>query len=149
MILSPSIQVSRYMKNLIFTSLFLIFVSCSPIENFEKNTVEKLYAELKKQKDFKSDLTENTLIEFLQNVNILKLKNGEKIEQEYLFEKFECNCRDKISIQYSNENDQFELNVYEEYFEKDIDWCPETSYFFSFKLNNSQVENVKLEQIAG
>jgi hypothetical protein len=137
------------MKKLILTSLFLIFLSCNSNENLERNTIEKLFVELKKQKDFESDLTLNTLIEFFKNVNISKLTSGKKIEQEYLFENIECDCRDRISIQYSSEKNQYELIIYEEYFIKDLDWCPETSYFFSFKLNNNQVENVKLEQIAG
>ena len=138
------------MKKFILSISVLFFLaSCSSNENFEKKTVEKLYAELKKQNNFESELTENTLFKFLKNVNIAELKAGKKIDQEYLFENFKCDCRDKLSIAYSLENNRFELKIYEEFFEKDLDWCPETTYFFSFKLENNQIKEVKLEQIAG
>jgi len=137
------------MKTLIFTSLILIFLSCDSKEKFEKDAVGKLFAELKKQNNFESDLTENILFEFLKNVNIVELKNGKEIEREFLFENFKCDCRDKLSITYSKENNRFELKVYESYFEKDLDWCPETSYFFSFQLDKNKIKEVKLDQIAG
>ena len=138
------------MKKLFFGfSILILLSSCNLNKKFEKHTVEKLYVELKKEKNFESDLNETMLFEFLKNVNIAELKKGKKIEQDYFFESFKCDCQDKLSISYSNENNKFELNIYEESFEKDLDWCPETTYLFSFQIESTEIKNVMLEQIAG
>lgn len=138
------------MKKISFTIVLLIlFASCNSSKNFEKSTVKNLYLALKNQQDFKSDLTENTLFEFLKNVNILELENGIEFEKELFFEKCECDCKDKISIKCSKGGKLFELNIYEESFENDLDWCPETSYIFTFQIKNNKIQDFRLKFIAG
>ena len=77
------------------------------------------------------------------------MKNGKVIEKKFLFEDIKCNCNDRLSISYNKENQYFELNVYEEFFEKDLDWCPESSYSFTFKFENNKISDVKLLHLAG
>ena len=138
------------MRKLISACIILILsASCASNEKFKKKTVENLYNELKKENEFKSDLTQTILLQFLKNVNISALKKGQKFEHEYLFENFDCECQDNLSISYSTENNRFELTIYEESFEKDFDWCPETTYVFSFLLDKNQIKELKLDLIAG
>ena len=137
------------MKKIILASLILIFVSCKSEEKFEKDSIKKLYKSLKEHSEFESDLKENSLVQFLHNISIPELKKGRKVESESLFENFKCDCRDKLSISYSKEKELFELKIDESFFEKELDWCPETTYVFSFKMENNKITEVKLHQIAG
>lgn len=137
------------MKKIIVVSLILIFINCKSEVKFEKDAIKKLYSSLQKFKEFESDLEETTLVQFLNNVKISDLEKGKEVENEFLFENFKCDCNDKLSILYSNEKQQFELKIDESYFEKELDWCPETTYIFSFKMENDEITEVKLIQIAG
>jgi hypothetical protein len=138
------------MKKIILVSfIFTFLISCEINSNFEKASIENLFKELKKNSEFESELSEKILVEFLYKVDISDLKNGKSIEKEFLFEDIKCNCKDKLSISYNKENQRFELNIYEEFFEEDLDWCPESSYLFSFKFENNKISDVKLLNLAG
>lgn len=136
-------------KIILMNFVFVFFMGCNTKEKFQENTIKKLYVELKKNKEFESDLTENILIEFLENVNISEIKQGKEIEKKLIFENFKCSCLDELKITYSKKNNRFELRIYEEFFEEDIDWCPETTYFFSFKIQDEKILELKLEGISG
>ena len=64
-----------------------------------------------------------------------------------LFENFECDCYDRIKISYSDT--RFILWIDEEFYEKDLDWCPESSYSYSFKIEDKKITDLKLDFMAG
>lgn len=135
-------------KYLILNSFLLIY-SCSTNNVFDENEVIKLYLEIKNDNNLDSELSEQILLDFFKEVSIFDLKKGKTFEREILFEDYNCDCIDRISILYNKSTSRIELNVYEEFFEKDLDWCPETSFMFSFKLEKNNITDIKLEFIAG
>ncbi|WP_156109273.1 hypothetical protein [Polaribacter sp. Hel1_85] len=112
---------------------------------FDNNLVEKLYKNLKS--NFEIDFELSHLNNALNGIKMSELKNGKIFEKEMLFENFNCECYDKITISYSE--NRFLLDIYEEFFEKELDWCPESSYRYSFKIVNKTISDLKLDFMAG
>ena len=133
----------------LFLCSFLLTLSCTSNNNFDEAEIVKLYHEIKNNNGLDSDLSEQILLNFFKEVSISDLKNRNSFEKELFFEECKCYCKDKLSISFNKSTELFELNVYEEFFENDLDWCPETSFMFSFKLEHNNISNIKLEFIAG
>jgi len=132
-------------------SLFILS-SCSLTEEPETSTFSPSLIQslnLKLSKQFEIDFQETHLVELLNGINLEELKNGKEYEKEFLFEDFECDCFDKIKISYSNQDGRFNLWVYEEFFEEGLDWCPESSYSYSFKIDNNKIVDLQLDYMAG
>lgn len=132
-------------------SIFILS-SCSLTEepgtsNFSPSLIQSLHLKLSEQ--FEIDFQESHLIELLSGINLEELKNGKEYEKEFLFEDFQCDCFDKIKISYSSQDDRINLWVYEEFFEEGLDWCPESSYSYSFIIENNDIVDLQLDYMAG
>lgn len=112
---------------------------------FDHNLIEQLYNNLKS--DFEIHFGLSHLSDVLNDISISELKNGKEFEKEMLFENFECDCYDRIKISYSDT--RFILWIDEEFYEKDLDWCPESSYSYSFKIEDKKITDLKLDFMAG
>lgn len=140
-------------KPIIFLLSISTLFSCNSLENneqplvFETSLIESLYGSLKSQFDI--DFEKNHLNDLLQNVNIERLKNGLQIEKDFLFENFDCDCFDKMKISYSVKDRRFVLWVYEEYYDKDLDWCPESSFSYSFIIEENKITDLRHDFMAG
>jgi hypothetical protein len=145
-------------RHILLTAIVFAIVSCgqssrenvtttSPadIQVFDKALIFSLYQKL--QSDFEVYFEEKHLDKLLLNQDIQSLKNGTTIEKEMLFESFECDCYDKLRISYSD--DRFVLWVYVEFYEEDLDWCPESAYSYSFLIENHEITDLKLDFMAG
>ncbi len=145
-------------RHILLTAIVFTIVSCgqsstenvtttSPadIQVFDKALISSLYQKL--QSDFEVYFEEKHLDKLLLNQDIQPLKNGATIEKEMLFESFECDCYDKLRISYSD--DRFVLWVYVEFYEEDWDWCPESTYSYSFLIENHEIIDLKLDFMAG
>jgi hypothetical protein len=115
------------------------------IRKFDQDLVEQLYNNLKS--DFEIGFKQKHLNSILDDIKISELKNGEEFEKEMLFENFECKCYDKIKISYSDK--RYILWIYEEFYEKDLEWCPESSYSYSFTIVNKKITDLRLDFMAG
>ena len=93
--------------------------------------------------------SQQQLIDFLKAANPEELKNGSSHESELLFEPIECDCLDRMSLSYDQNQDAFILGIYEETYVEDMDWCPESTYQYSFGVKNQQAINVSFEFLAG
>lgn len=130
--------------------LFLVFQfgSCQtnkhPFnESLKKDLFDKLNAKEKTSFSYKN------LSDLLSLTNINDLEIGAVVEKEFLFENFKCNCNDTMKLSYNREKQLFVLLIYEKSYEKDLDWCPESAYSYSFKITDNKISNVKKEFIAG
>ncbi len=157
----------RMTKHLVFVITLIALVACRQNESqgetssqslskeelskeldyFDKATVISLYDKLNSKFDI--DFNQHHLESALIGISINRVKAGEEFEEEMLFEDFECNCFDIIRISYSNENQRFLLWVYEEFYESELDWCPESSYTYSFQIRNRQIVDLQLDFMAG
>ena len=54
-----------------------------------------------------------------------------------------------MDLSYDNKQDAFILYIYEETYVEDMDWCPESTYQYSFKIKDQKATSVKLEFLAG
>ena len=54
-----------------------------------------------------------------------------------------------MKISYSQSESRFILFVYEEFYEEELDWCPESSYSYSFGIKNLKIVDLKLDFMAG
>lgn len=155
------------MKHFVFGIIFIILTSCGQAdiksepqtenlkveepkiksEIFDDEIITSLYEKL--NSEFDIDFNQNHLESILKNRDILSLKEGEEFEKEMLFEDFKCDCLDKIRISYNEADDRFILWVYEEFYEADLDWCPESSYSYSFQIANHKITDLKLDFMAG
>ncbi|MDO6435851.1 hypothetical protein Q4534_00465 [Cyclobacterium sp. 1_MG-2023] len=155
------------MKHFAFGLTFIIMTSCGQAdiqsgpqadnlkveepniksETFDDEIITLLYEKL--DSGFDIDFKQNHLESILKNLDILSLKEGEEFEKEMLFEDYKCDCLDKIKIYYDKADDRFILWVYEEFYETDLDWCPETSYSYSFQIVNHKITDLKLDFMAG
>ena len=163
----PNDSDTKHMKtHTLIVILFLIF-SCKQKENqkvkiaeqnqtielnqqkeiFDQNLINSLYGELKSK--FEIDFSRKHLTSLLNGISVTELKNGKEFEKEMLFEVFKCECYDKIKISYSQSESRFILFVYEEFYEEELDWCPESSYSYSFGIKNLKIVDLKLDFMAG
>lgn len=115
------------------------------IRVFDQNLVQQLYNELKS--NFEIGFTQKHLNSALIGLKISELKKGKEFEKEMLFENFKCECYDNIKISYSE--NRYRLWIYEEFYEKDLDWCPESNYSYSFTIANDKITDLKLDFMAG
>jgi hypothetical protein len=115
------------------------------IRKFDQNLVEQLYNNLKS--NFEIDFKQKHLNNVLDGVKISELNDGKEFEKEMLFENFNCECYDKIRISYSDK--RYILWIYEAFYEKDLDWCPESSYSYSFTIVKDKITDLKLDFMAG
>ncbi|MDG4716197.1 hypothetical protein [Winogradskyella marincola] len=112
---------------------------------FDKNLIEQLHKNLKS--NFEIDFELNHLNNALNGIKLSELKSGKVFEKEMLFEDFECECLDKITISHSE--NRYLLDIYEEFYEEELDWCPESSYRYSFKIADNKISDLKLDFMAG
>lgn len=139
-------------KYLICLAVGLLSFSCkersvSKIELFDQDLNKSLYEKL--NSEFEIHFSLKDLNSVLNGVKIGELKKGKEIEKVMLFENFKCDCYDKIKISYSQSENRFILFIYEEAFVEDLDWCPESSYCFSFNLKNNKIIDLRMDFIAG
>ncbi|WP_320815370.1 hypothetical protein [Flavobacterium sp.] len=139
-------------KYLICITFGLLSFSCkeksvSKNELFDQDLNKSLYKKL--NSEFKIHFSLNNLNSVLNGVKIEELKKGKEIEKEMLFENFKCDCYDKIKISYSQSENRFILFIYEEAFVEDLDWCPESSYYYSFDVKNNKIIDLRMDFIAG
>jgi hypothetical protein len=86
----------------------------------------------------------------VQGIGLADLKAGKEVEKEILFEEnCNCNCYDKIRIAYDAERQRYVLHIYEEFYEPDMDWCPESSWQYSFNIEDNQIIDLNLDFMAG
>ncbi|MDB3905352.1 hypothetical protein N9335_02625 [Crocinitomicaceae bacterium] len=116
---------------------------------FDSRFVEDLYGKLQASSEDAMGFSQQQLIDFLKIADPEELKKGNSYGTELLFESFKCNCLDEISISYDENKDAFILSVYEEAYVEDLDWCPESSYEYSFEIQDQKAENVKFDFLAG
>ncbi|MCR8668054.1 hypothetical protein NO995_10200 [Aestuariibaculum sp. M13] len=115
------------------------------IVKLDTDLIEKLFKNLKS--NFEIDFKLSHLDNALNGINLSELKNGKVFEKEMLFEDFECKCFDKITVSYSEK--RYLLDIYEEFYEEELDWCPESSYRYSFMIINDNISDLKLDYMAG
>ena len=115
------------------------------IVKLDRDLIDKLYENLKS--NFEIDFELSHLNNALNGIKLSELKSGKVFEKEMLFEDFECECLDKITISYSE--NRYLLDIYEEFYEKELDWCPESSYRYSFKITDENISDLKLDFMAG
>jgi len=127
--------------------LFVI-ISCKQ-QNTPKKFDAKLTSQLYSQliTNFKSAIgfKESHLTELLTDISIPELKQGKSVEKKMLFEDFQCECYDQMKLSYSNTDNRFILHVYEEFFNKKLDWCPESSSTYSFEILENKISDLKLD----
>lgn len=134
----------------IYLLLFLIFHlgSCQSHKvTFDENLKKELFNKLNAKE--KTSFSYKNLSDLLSLTTISGLQQGAIIEKEFLFEDFKCNCNDKMTLSYDKEKELFVLLIYEESYEKGLDWCPESSYSYSFRIVGNKVTAVKKAFIAG
>ena len=155
------------MKHFVFGIIFITLASCGQkdIKNekqtenfkveepkikseiFDDEIITSLYEKLNSKFDI--DFKQNHLESILKNRDILSLKKGEEFEKEMLFEDFKCDCIDKIRISYTGVDDRYTLLIDEEIYVANLDWCPESSYSYSFQVVNNKITDLKLDFMAG
>lgn len=116
---------------------------------FDSRFVEDLYGKLEASSEDAVGFSQQQLIDFLNVADPEELKKGNSYGTELLFESFKCNCLDEISISYDSNKDAFIISVYEEAYIEGLDWCPESSYEYSFEIQDQKAENVKFDFLAG
>lgn len=116
---------------------------------FDSRFAEDLYGKLEASSEDAIGFSQQQLIDFLKVTDPEELKKGNSYGAELLFESFECNCLDEISISYDANKDAFIISVYEEAYVEDLDWCPESSYEYSFGIQDQKAVNVKFDFLAG
>ena len=116
-------------------------------QKFDQKLIASLYQQLAAK--FEIDFSQKHLEIVFLDAEITDLKEGREISKELLFEDFSCNCLDQIKLSFEPENERFVLWVYEEFFEEDLDWCPESSYSYSFQIMNGEIRDLKLDFMAG
>ena len=116
---------------------------------FDADFARDLYEKLMKASEGSVSFSQQQLIEFLKAANPEELKNGNSYESELLFESIKCDCLDQMSLSYDQNQDAFILGIYEETYVEDMDWCPESTYQYSFGVKNQQAINVSFEFLAG
>mgnify|MGYP000654540497 CR=1 FL=1 len=153
------------MKHFVYGIIFIILTSCGQdyiksepqaenmkveepkiiSETFDDEIITSLYEKL--DAEFEIPFKQNHLEKFLKNRNILHLKEGKEFEKQILFEDFDCTCYDKLNISYSDNRFFLDINV--QLFVKELDWCPESTYSYSFQIVNHKITDLKLEFMAG
>ena len=116
---------------------------------FDADLSENLYKEMEASSEGVLSFSQQQLSDLLKIADPAELKNGNSYAVELLFEPFECNCLDKMDLSYDNKQDAFILYIYEETYVEDMDWCPESTYQYSFKIKDQKATSVKLEFLAG
>jgi len=116
---------------------------------FDTSFTEDLFAKILKVSEGSVSFSQQQLIDFLKIADPAHLKNGNSYHTELLFESFDCNCMDEMTISYDKKQEAFILYIYEEAFVGDMDWCPESSYQYSFGIKDQKAIDVKLEFLAG
>ena len=116
---------------------------------FDTDFAQDLYEKLIKASEGSVSFSQQQLIDFLKTASPEELKNGNSYESELLFESIECDCLDRISMSYDENQDTFILGIYEETYVEDMDWCPESTYQYSFGVKNQKAINVSFEFLAG
>lgn len=116
-------------------------------ETFDDEIIASLYEKL--DSGFEIDFKQPHLESLLRNRDIMSLREGQEFEKEMLFEDFNCDCLDKIRISYSQADDRFNLWIYEEFYTADLDWCPESSFSYSFQIVDHEIIDLKLDFMAG
>ena len=116
---------------------------------FDADFAQDLYEKLIKASEGSVSFSQQQLIDFLKTASPEELKNGNSYESELLFESIECDCLDRISMSYDENQDVFILGIYEETYVEDMDWCPESTYQYSFGVKNQKAINVSFEFLAG
>ena len=116
---------------------------------FDADLSENLYKEMEASSEGVLSFSQQQLSDLLKIADPAELKNGNSYAVELLFEPFECNCLDKMDLSYDNKQDAFILYIYEETYVEDMDWCPESSYQYSFGIKDQKAIDVKLEFLAG
>ena len=116
---------------------------------FDADLSENLYKEMEASSEGVLSFSQQQLSDLLKIADPAELKNGNSYAVELFFEPFECNCLDKMDLSYDNKQDAFILYIYEETYVEDMDWCPESTYQYSFKIKGQKATNVKLEFLAG
>lgn len=133
-------------KTFLFFFFVLSFNFCLS-QDFDETKTKVLFEEFNKL--YKTPFDYNTLHTFFKEIKVEELKSGKEVEKEFLFENFDCECKDKLKISYHKESNSFVLNVYEKTFVEDLDWCPEHLYFGTFKIKNNKIIKVTFKQVAG
>jgi hypothetical protein len=116
---------------------------------FDSRFAEDLYGKLEAASEDAVNFSQQQLIDFLKIADPTELKNGNSYQTELLFEPFDCNCMDEITISYDEKQEAFILYIYDEAYVEDMDWCPESSYQYSFGIKDQKAIDVKLEFLAG
>ena len=142
--------------------LVLMVLSCktkddAPVSTTEKSTKiifdadlsENLYKEMEASSEGALSFNQQQLSDLLKVANPTELKKGNSYHTELRFESFECNCLDKMELSYDKKQGTFILFIYEETYVEDLDWCPESTYQYSFKIKDQKATNVTLEFLAG
>lgn len=114
---------------------------------FDDYLIEELYKNLNDK--FKVSFQAEHLHELLDGVAVEDLKSGKIIKKTMLFEHCDCECFDKMKLSYSKLDDKYVLYVYEELYEESLDWCPESSALYSFKLKDNTILELNLDFAAG
>lgn len=150
-----------YWKLLILVGILVVVLFCGRVyvvhlkgqepsaksELFDEEIITALYAEL--DAEFYIGFKQSHLEILLRNRDMMSLRAGEVFEEELLFEDFECDCLDKMRVSYAKADKRFVLWIYEEIYEADLDWCPESTYSYSFQIENHKVTDLKLDFMAG
>ena len=116
---------------------------------FDANFSENLYKEMEASSEGALSFSQQQLSDLLKVANPTELKKGNSYQTELRFESFECNCLDKMQLSYDKKQGAFILFIYEETYVEDLDWCPESTYQYSFKIIDQKVTNMTLEFLAG
>ena len=117
--------------------------------DFDADFAQDLYEKLIKASEGSVNFSQQQLTNFLKAANPGELKNGNSYESELLFESIECDCLDRMSLSYNENQDTFILGIYEQTYVEDMEWCPESTYQYSFGVKNQKAINVSFEFLAG
>jgi len=118
-------------------------------EHFDASVVSDLYSQLSSLSEGELSFDKNLLSGFLAEVDVVEVKNGNVFEKKVLFESFDCDCFDKLSLSFDKETGRYTLLIYEEIFIEELDWCPESSYGYSFAIKNQKLLDFRLDFMAG
>ena len=139
------------MKRKLFCMLLfsiILFESCETKKTtFDENIKKELFDKLNTKG--KTSFSYKNLSDLLSFTTIDEVKKGLEIEQTFVFEGFDCNCKDTMKFYYDKDKQMNLIYVYEETYDADEDWCPETTYFYSFKIVDDKIVDVKKEMVAG
>ena len=129
--------------------LFFLFLSLNFCfsQDFDETKTKMLFDKFNEQSV--TPFNHKTLNAFLGAIKIEELKSGKEVEQEVLFEDFDCECKDKLKISYYKKDNSFILYIHEESYIEDLDWCPEHTYQGVFEIKNNDIINVKFKLITG